>query len=147
MQVVLLPLLLCVVSERTLIVAAFGGVLLKLIGLAVAQTKAQVLLSITCGTLYFMAYPSISSIKANSVPSHELGAVQGALSGATALASGVGPLIMNQIFSWSTTAVYMPRVCNFFWIHRKKKIWGESQASPQIHAIFEFFMEESAGWV
>lgn len=105
-----MPLLLLVMRERALIVTGFLGVFLKLVGLAVAKTKAQVLVSITFGTLYFMAYPAISGIKANAVPAHEQGAVQGALSGATALASGIGPLVFNQLWRWATITVYMPWV-------------------------------------
>lgn len=113
MQVVVLPLLLLVVRERALIVTGFAGVLLKLVGLTLATKKWHVFMSISFGALYFMAYPSVSSIKANAVPVHEQGAVQGALRGATALASGIGPLLFNQLYSWATTSVFMPRVRAF----------------------------------
>lgn len=111
LQVILMPLLLLVVRERALIVTGYAALVVKFLGLAVAQTPAQVLLATAIGSLTVMAYPSISSIKANAVPEHEQGAVQGALSGATALATGIGPLVFNQLYSWVTTVVFLPRVC------------------------------------
>ena len=109
-----MPLLLLVVRERALIAIAYAALVVKFVGLAVAQTHVQVLVAIAFGSLTVMAYPSISSIKANGVPDHEQGAVQGALSGATALASGIGPLVFNQLYSWATTTVFLPRVRHFY---------------------------------
>jgi fucose permease len=112
-QIILVPVLLQVMRERALIVASFLGVLLKMVGLTLAQTKAHVFQAILSGTLYGMAYPSICSIKANAVPMHEQGAVQGALGGATALASGIGPLVLNHVYRLATTTMFMPRVRSF----------------------------------
>eukprot|EP00887_Chlorella_sp_A99_P004926 scaffold4.g4926.t1 len=49
-----------------------------------------------------MSFPTISSIKSNNAKEHEQGSVQGALFGARALASGIGPLLFAQLFPMFT---------------------------------------------
>jgi hypothetical protein len=112
MQMVVMPVLSSLWSARTMIIASFVMYFLKLVGLAVAQSKLQVFFSLAAGTLYFMAFPAIASIKANGVPAHEQGAVQGGLSGASALASGIGPLMFMQVYKLCTNAFFVPRVCS-----------------------------------
>lgn len=114
MQVLLMPLFLAITSPKNMILVAFAASFIKLVGLAIAQTKFQALLSLTLGCLSVMSYPAISSIKANAVPMHEQGAVQGGLGGATALASGLAPLALMEVYKLATAPVFMPRVCSCY---------------------------------
>ena len=98
-QVFLMPVLLTVAGEHAMMVVAFLGSIVKLLGLSAATAKWQCFASICVGSLYFMAFPAISSIKANAVAEHEQGAVQGAVAGVQALASGAGPLLFMTIYN------------------------------------------------
>lgn len=70
----------------------------KWAGIALALTKWQVYVAEVVGSLAFMSLPVISGLKANAVRQHEQGALQGALSGVQALASGIGPVLFYALY-------------------------------------------------
>jgi MFS family permease len=72
------------------------------LSLALAGSKGAALGAVALGSLGSVAFPTVSSIKANNAGEHEQGAVQGALAGARALASGVGPLLFAFVFALTT---------------------------------------------
>ena len=113
MQVVLMqPLLLAVGEKGTLLFALVASVI-KWVGIGAAATKAQVFGFEGLGSFAFLALPMISSLKANAIPAHEQGALQGALSGVQAIAAGVGPLIFMLLWQALTArpdVLYLPRV-------------------------------------
>eukprot|EP00892_Ulva_mutabilis_P000426 jgi/Ulvmu1/10384/UM061_0068.1 len=97
-QIILFPVMLAVLSERSMILTAFAGSLVKLFGLATASNKWQCYGAILIGSFYFSAYPVITSVKAGAVPEHEQGTVQGAIAGVQALATGCGPLLFMYLY-------------------------------------------------
>ena len=109
-QALLMQPLLWLTGEKGTLVVSQAASLVKWAGSAAAQTKFQVIGFETCGAFAFLALPTISAIKANAVRAHEQGAVQGAISGMQALASGIGPLIFMQLFRLFTKVVYVLRV-------------------------------------
>ena len=97
-QGVLLHILLKWLGEtRLLLVGLVVGGLQQLL-LVLATSKWQAISAVALGSLSSVTFPTISGIKANNSSSQEQGAVQGALYGARALASGVGPLLFGLIF-------------------------------------------------
>jgi len=62
------------------------------------------------------AGPALQSIMSANVPRNEQGELQGALTGLMSLTAIIGPLIMNNLFSWFTTnkaPIYFPGVSFF----------------------------------
>lgn len=98
-QSVLLRLLLRSFGERKVLVVGLIAGILQQVALALAGHKWQVLTAISLGSLGSVTFPTISSLKANMASDHEQGSVQGALNGAKALASGVGPLAFAALFA------------------------------------------------
>ena len=97
-QGVLLHMLLkCLGETRLLLVGLVVGGLQQL-SLVLATTKWQAISAVALGSLSSVTFPTISGIKANNSSSQEQGAVQGALYGARALASGLGPLLFGLLF-------------------------------------------------
>lgn len=68
-----------------------------------ATKKWHALGAIFLGSFTSVSFPTISSIKANNSEEHEQGSVQGALYGARAIASGIGPLVFAFLFKIFTT--------------------------------------------
>ena len=101
-------------GDRGCLVIAFSAAVARGVLLGCAGSKTDVFVALVISTISVMSFPSIASIKANNVGAHEQGTVQGALSGAQALAGGFGPLIFMQIFQAFTQREfgipYMPRV-------------------------------------
>ena len=98
----MLPVLAPLVGEHRLLL---GGLLLSVTEqawLAVIGTKSQAFGAIAVGALAGVAYPAISSMKANLCGAEQQGLVQGALAGIRALASGLGPVAFAQLFALST---------------------------------------------
>lgn len=98
-QGVLLRPLLALFGEARLL--CFGITLssVQQLSLALAHKNIHVFLAIGIGSFVSVTFPTISSIKANNAEEHEQGTVQGALAGARALASGIGPLIFAALFA------------------------------------------------
>lgn len=69
-----------------------------------ATKKWHALGAIFLGSFTSVSFPAISSIKANNSEEHEQGSVQGALYGARAIASGIGPLVFAFLFKAFTTS-------------------------------------------
>lgn len=113
-QVLLMGPMIMRFGERTCLIVAYTAVIAKGLGFMLATSRAQVFTILAIYTLGMMAFPSISSIKANHVGAHEQGAVQGALSGASSLASGLGPLFFSAVWHMlanpASGAVPAPRV-------------------------------------
>jgi MFS transporter, DHA1 family, tetracycline resistance protein len=104
------PLLMLAGEKGTLVVSQIAS-FLKWLGIAAAMRKWQVFAFEASGAFAFLALPTISSIKANAVRDHEQGALQGALTGVSALAAGAGPLLFMQLFHFCTSAtLWQPRV-------------------------------------
>ena len=97
-QGVLLHMLLKWMGETRLLLVGLvvGG--LQQMFLVLATSKWQAIGAVALGSLSSVTFPTISGIKANNSSSQEQGAVQGALYGARALASGLGPLLFGFIF-------------------------------------------------
>jgi len=94
----LLPHLLRLLGEsRLLFVGLVVGGAQQLL-LVLATRKWQAIGAVALGSLGSVTFPTISGIKANNSSPDEQGAVQGALYGARALASGIGPLIFGMLF-------------------------------------------------
>ena len=95
----LLRLMIKSIGERKLLVVGLVAGTIQQMALALVVKKWQVLAAVSLGSLGSVTFPTISSIKANSALEHEQGSVQGALYGARALASGVGPLAFAALFA------------------------------------------------
>ena len=97
-QGVLLQVLLRALGEaRLLFVGLVVGGLQQLL-LVLATSKWQAIGAVALGSLGSVTFPTISGIKANNSSPQEQGAVQGALYGARALSSGLGPLVFGALF-------------------------------------------------
>lgn len=98
-QAVLLRPLLNTFGERWLLVLGLSAGALQQATLAFAHEKWQALTAVSIGCLGSVTFPTVSSIKANAALHHEQGSVQGALYGARALASGLGPIAFALLFA------------------------------------------------
>ena len=87
------------VGEKMVVAIAFftGFVVNLLYGLA--RSKSTIFTALLIAGFSQMSFPTISAIKANNVESSEQGRIQGALYSVKALASGVGPAILQFIYS------------------------------------------------
>lgn len=95
----LLQILLRYFGETRLLALGLCASTLQQFSLTLATKKWQALTAVSLGSLGSVTFPTISSIKANNAQEHEQGSVQGALYGARAVASGVGPLAFAFLFS------------------------------------------------
>ncbi|DBA82924.1 hypothetical protein WJX77_008143 [Trebouxia sp. C0004] len=98
-QTLLLRLLLSWFNESRVLVIGLCASLINEVALALAPTKVWAFAAIGIGSVGSVAFPAISSIKANNVRDSEQGTIQGALYGARALAQGTGPIIFAAIFA------------------------------------------------
>lgn len=98
-QTLLLRVLLNWLGEQRVLLVALAASTVQQFIIAMANVKWVAFLGISLGSLGSMSFPAISSIKSNNAQEHEQGSVQGALYGARALASGVGPLFFAFLFS------------------------------------------------
>lgn len=72
--------------------------------LALSVAKWQAIASVSLSAFASVSYPAISSLKSTHVNADQQGLVQGALAGIRAVASGLGPLGLAQLFDMSTTS-------------------------------------------
>ncbi|KAL3156285.1 hypothetical protein ABBQ32_012557 [Trebouxia sp. C0010 RCD-2024] len=98
-QTVLLRVMLSWFSESRVLVIGLCASFTNEVALALAPSKAWAFAAIGVGSIGSVAFPAISSIKANNVRDSEQGTIQGALYGARALAQGTGPIIFAAIFA------------------------------------------------
>ncbi len=98
-QVVVMKPLNDLVGEKMVVAIAFftGFVVNLLYGLA--RSKSTIFTALLIAGFSQMSFPTISAIKANNVESSEQGRIQGALYSVKALASGVGPSILQFVYS------------------------------------------------
>ena len=103
--VLLKPLNDCL-GERYVIVVAFflGAVYNLLYGLA--RDKATIFIAVSISTFLGMSFPTISAIKSNNVDESEQGRIQGALYSLSALASGLGPILLRIVYSHTKDLPY-----------------------------------------
>lgn len=117
-QTVLMQPMLRRFGDKGALTVAQVASVLKWAGIALALSKWQVYIVEVLGSLAFMSLPVISGLKANAVRQHEQGALQGALSGVQALASGVGPVLFYGLFRFCTKVVHALRVrLHCCWLH------------------------------
>lgn len=95
-------------GEKGALVLSQAVAVVQFLALSVVASKLGVYGAQFVGALTGLAVPIITSVKANAVEEHEQGAVQGALSGAQALASGFGPLVFMQIWRLCTQTLSPP---------------------------------------
>ncbi|KAK3260651.1 hypothetical protein CYMTET_30399, partial [Cymbomonas tetramitiformis] len=98
-------------GEQRVLQIALSSTCVQMVVLAFADNTLMVFGGLLLGSLGYMTFPSISSMKANNAGEHEQGAVQGALYGARAFAQGIGPLIFSYVFTHSTrtdSGMYWP---------------------------------------
>lgn len=89
------------VGERNTIMISFALGTIHNLLYGLAREKATIFVAIAIGSGVSMAFPTISAIKANNVKDSEQGRIQGALYSVQAVASGLGPTVMRQIYGWS----------------------------------------------
>merc|ERR1719491_1046113 len=87
------------VGEKCVIALSFccGGIVNFLYG--IATNKTTIFASLLLSSFTSMSFPTISAIKANNVKDCEQGRIQGALFSVQALASGIGPAILQFVYS------------------------------------------------
>lgn len=112
-QTVVLKALLSAFGEQRVLVLGLTASLVQQLALAFAARKWVAIAVVAVGTLGSVSFPTISSIKSCACEESEQGAVQGALYGARALASGAGPLLFAWLFAAFTrtdswTGVFFP---------------------------------------
>lgn len=109
-QVVVLNHLNKAVGEKMVLVVSFvSGVITNLL-YGIARTKSTIFVAVFVSCISTMAFPTVSAIKANNVGASEQGRIQGALYSVKSLATGVGPALMQMVYSRTKEA---PR--NLLW--------------------------------
>jgi len=98
-QSLLLKPTLAAIGEKRVLVVGLAAHIGQQVWLAAASEKWMALTAVSLGSVGSIIFPTISSIKSNNADESEQGTVQGALSGARALAAGVGPLAFAALFS------------------------------------------------
>ena len=98
-QVVVMKPLNDLVGEKMVVAISFaiGTIVNLLYGLA--RHKSTIFVALLIAGFSNMSFPTISAIKANNVESSEQGRIQGALYSVKALASGVGPAVLQYVYS------------------------------------------------
>ena len=89
----------------------------------IAQHKATIFAAFILSGLTTMAFPTISAIKANNVGPTEQGRIQGALYSVKALASGVGPAVLQAIYSRTNTTDHTDTTNKSSWFLGPGTMW------------------------
>ncbi len=97
--VVLAPLL----GEQRLLVCGLLLTIVEYMLLSVVQYKWQALVAVSVGSMAGVAWPAISSLKANNVGQDQQGLVQGVLASIRSLSMGIGPLVFAKLFAVFTS--------------------------------------------
>eukprot|EP00537_Pseudo-nitzschia_pungens_P004390 CAMPEP_0172362530 /NCGR_PEP_ID=MMETSP1060-20121228/6126_1 /TAXON_ID=37318 /ORGANISM="Pseudo-nitzschia pungens, Strain cf. cingulata" /LENGTH=655 /DNA_ID=CAMNT_0013085063 /DNA_START=360 /DNA_END=2327 /DNA_ORIENTATION=+ len=98
-QVVLMKPLIDVLGEQKVVALAFLAGAADNFLYGTARTKSMIFVALAISGLATMSFPIISAIKANNVADSEQGRIQGALYSVKALASGVGPAVLQCVYS------------------------------------------------
>lgn len=101
-QTVVLRYMLAWLGEARVLTVGLSAAMLEMLLVSFISAKWQAFGVVAIGSLGGMAFPAISSIKANNVADSEQGTIQGALYGAKALATGTGPLLFAAMFAGFT---------------------------------------------
>lgn len=87
------------VGEQMVVALSFcGGTLANLV-YGIARQKSTIFWGLLVAGFSNMSFPTISAMKANNVESTEQGRIQGALYSVKALASGLGPALLQLVYS------------------------------------------------
>jgi len=87
------------VGEKMVVAISFlAGTVVNLM-YGIAHHKSTIFAALIISGFSQMSFPTISAIKANNVDSSEQGRIQGALYSVKALASGVGPAMLQFVYS------------------------------------------------
>ncbi|VEU38105.1 unnamed protein product [Pseudo-nitzschia multistriata] len=87
------------VGEKMVVVISFAAGAIDNFMYGIAHRKSTVFTALVVSSLATMSFPTISAIKANNVVDSEQGRIQGALWSVKALASGVGPVFLQWVYS------------------------------------------------
>jgi predicted MFS family arabinose efflux permease len=102
-QVVVMKPLNDLVGEKMVVAISFAiGTIVNLL-YGMARHKSTIFVALLIAGFSNMSFPTISAIKANNVESFEQGRIQGALYSVKALASGVGPAVLQYVYSKTKT--------------------------------------------
>lgn len=105
-QVVILPAMLRYMKETRVLLIGMSFSLVQQAWLIFLNHKIQGIMALCVGSFSMLVFPSIGTLKANSVSSEEQGQIQGALYGAQALGKGAGPVLYNSVYRLFTKSVY-----------------------------------------
>jgi DHA1 family tetracycline resistance protein-like MFS transporter len=97
-QAVLLKPLNDLLGEKWVVAACFALGAVDNIMYGLARNKGTIYAAVALSAFTGMAFPTISAIKANNVAATEQGRIQGALYSLSALASGVGPVVLRTVY-------------------------------------------------
>lgn len=111
------------VGEKMIIAFAFGAGATVNFLYGIAQHKSTIFAALILSGLTTMAFPTISAIKANNVGPTEQGRIQGALYSVKALASGVGPAVLQAIYSRTNTTDHNDNTHNSSWFIGPGTMW------------------------
>ncbi|KAL6759122.1 major facilitator superfamily domain-containing protein [Haematococcus lacustris] len=113
-KLLLLSSLVRVLGERWLLALGLTAYMVQDVLLALAPTKAAALAAVALGSWACVCWPTTMALQTSRVSPLEMGAVSGALSGISSLATGVGPLLFAALFSATSrtdgSLPYMPQV-------------------------------------
>lgn len=104
LQALLLPSLTKLLGERYLLVFGLMFSITEQALLSLSSVKWQAISAVSLSAFAGVSFPAISSLKSTHASPEQQGLVQGALAGIRAVAAGVGPLGLAQLFAMSTTA-------------------------------------------
>lgn len=104
LQALFLPTLVKLMGEQHLLVFGLLFSIMEQALLALSVAKWQAIGAISLSAFAGVSFPAISSLKSTHARPDQQGLVQGALAGIRAVASGLGPLGLAQLFAMSTTA-------------------------------------------
>jgi DHA1 family tetracycline resistance protein-like MFS transporter len=128
-QSLLLKPALAAIGEKRVLVVGLAAHIGQQVWLAAASGKWMALTAVSLGSVGSIIFPTISSIKSNNADESEQGTVQGALSGARALAAGVGPLAFAALFSIFTKQEPQQKAGWWWW-------WGVVPYFPGAPFVF-----------
>jgi DHA1 family tetracycline resistance protein-like MFS transporter len=103
--VLLKPLNDCLGERYVIVVAFFIGAFYNLL-YGLAKDKTTIFIAVSLSTFLGMSFPTISAIKSNNVDESEQGRIQGALYSLSALASGLGPVLLRIVYSHTKSLPY-----------------------------------------
>lgn len=102
-QVLVMKPLNDLVGEKMVVALSFLAGAVDNVLYGIARNKSTVFTALAISSLTTMSFPTISAIKANNVADTEQGRIQGALYSVKALAAGVGPAVLQFVYSRTKT--------------------------------------------